>query len=365
MTGPFDELTIRGRTVPNRLMLAPMCQYSAEDQDGLPTEWHHVHYGTRAVGGAGIVMTEATAVEPRGRITPWDLGIWTDEQAEAYRRTTDFIREQGSMPAIQLAHAGRKASTSRPWEGGDPIQPADGGWEVVGPSDTPWPYREAEAPPTSAMDEEDVDGVIEAFATGAERAVEAGFEIVEVHAAHGYLLHEFLSPVTNHREDAYGGDFEGRTRLVREITEAVRSAIGDEIPLFVRISATDWIDEEESWDLDQSIRLADRLYEAGADLIDTSTSGIRPGVKIPYTGPNFQVRFAEAIRQETETEVRTAAVGGIKTPEQVAAVLANDRADLVVVGREFLHDPYFPLHVAETLDEIDGFEPPLQYRRGF
>ena len=365
MNGPFDELSIRESTIPNRLMVSPMCQYSAEGRDGLPTEWHHVHYGTRAVGGAGIVMTEATAVEPRGRITPWDLGLWNDEQVEATRRTTEFIREQGSVPAIQLAHAGRKASTGRPWEGGGPIQPADGGWEVYSPSGNPWPYRDADAPPTVEMGQDDIEDVIAAFAAAAERSIEAGFEVVEVHAAHGYLLHQFLSPVTNLRQDDYGGDFEGRSRLVREVTSAVRSAVGEDYPVFVRISATDWLEDRESWDLEGSIRLADRLSEAGADLIDVSTGGIHPDAEIPYTGPSYQVRFAEEIRKQTESDVRTAAVGGLKTPEQVAAVLANDRADLAVLGRKFLHDPYFPLHAAEALSETEALQPPVQYRRGF
>ncbi|WP_129115065.1 NADH:flavin oxidoreductase/NADH oxidase [Halegenticoccus tardaugens] len=355
----FDELTIRGTTIPNRVMVSPMCQYSSTD--GLATDWHLVHLGSRAVGGAGVVMTEATAVEPRGRISPQDLGIWTSEQADALAPTAAFIRSQGSVPAIQLAHAGRKASTRRPWEGGGPIAPADGGWDVVGPGDEPWPYdgEDADVPRLRAMTTADIDDVIDAFASAAERALAAGFEIPEVHAAHGYLIHEFLSPVTNDREDEYGGSFENRTRLLREVTAAVRAVWPDDKPVFVRISATDWLPDRDSWDLEQSIRLAPMLGEVGADLIDVSAGGIHPDQRLPGTGPGYQIPYAEAIKAETDLAV--GAVGGITTPEQADQLVRNGRADLAIVGREHLRDPYFTLHAAGALDA--DVEWPVQYRR--
>lgn len=363
--GVFSDLEIRSTVAPNRLTVSPMCQYSAEGRDGLPTEWHHVHYGTRAVGGAGIVLTEAVAVEPAGRITPQDLGIWTDEQAEALSRTASFMAEQGSIPGIQLAHAGRKASKTRPWEDSRPLQPEDGGWEVISPSGIPYPYSEGETAATREMNRSDIDGVVESFVEAAERSVEAGFEILEIHAAHGYLLHQFLSPVTNDRTDDYGGNFENRTRLLREVAEAIRSAVGEEIGLFVRISATDWLPDRDSWTPEQSVRLADDLADVGVDLIDVSTGGIHPDQSFPETGPNFQVPFAEQLTTETDAEILVGAVGRITTPEQAEAIVRNGRADLVILGRTFLRDPYFPLHAAAELGRTDALEPPVQYRRGF
>ncbi|MBX0323911.1 NADH:flavin oxidoreductase/NADH oxidase [Halomicroarcula sp. F13] len=365
MTALFSPLDLRETTIPNRVMVSPMCQYSCENRDGLATDWHRTHLGSRAVGGAGLVMTEATAVEPRGRISPEDLGIWSDEHAAALEPVTEFARGQGSVPAIQLAHAGRKASTSRPWDGHDPLQPEEGGWETVGPSGEPWPYEDGEAPPTEKLDQDGIEGVIRSFRAAAERARDAGFEIAEVHAAHGYLLHEFCSPVTNHREDDYGGDFEGRTRLVREVTAAVREVWPDGKPVFVRISATDWLPDRESWTVDDSVRLADRLAAAGADLIDVSGGGIHPDSRPDYAGPNYQLRYAERIRAETESDVAVGAVGGITTAEQAEAIVANDRADLAIVGREHLRDPYFAMHAAEALDATDEIEGPPQYRRAF
>jgi len=362
MTALFSPLELRETTIPNRVMVSPMCQYSCEDRDGLATDWHHVHLGSRAVGGAGLVMSEATAVEPRGRITPEDLGIWSDDHADALTKTTDFIREQGSVPAIQLAHAGRKASKTRPWEDSEPVDPDEGGWDVLSPSGNPWPYED-EPPATRAMDQEDVESVVDSFRAAAERALDAGFEVAEVHAAHGYLLHEFLSPVTNHREDDYGGDFEGRIRLAREATAAVRDVWPDEKPVFVRISATDWLDERDSWTVDQSVRLADRLHDAGADLIDVSSGGIVPDSFPAYAGPNYQLRLAERVREESESDIAVGAVGGITTAEQAEAVVANGRADLAIVGREHLRDPYFALHAAEKLGATDEIEGPVQYRR--
>ncbi len=364
MTALFSPFELRGTTIPNRVMVSPMCQYSCEDRDGLATDWHHVHLGSRAVGGAGLVMTEATAVEPRGRITPEDLGIWSDAHAAALARTTDFVREQGGVPAIQLAHAGRKASKTRPWEDGEPLGPDEGGWETLAPSDDPWPY-EGDPPATRAMDQDDIENVVDSFRAAAERALDAGFEVAEVHAAHGYLLHEFLSPVTNGREDDYGGDFEGRSRLVREVTAAVRDVWPDDRPVFVRISATDWLDDRDSWTVEGSIRLADRLHEAGADLIDVSSGAISPASAPPQGGPNYQLRLAERVREESESDVAVGAVGGITTPEQAEAIVANDRADLAIVGREHLRDPYFALHAAEALGATEEVSSPVQYRRAF
>ncbi|QCJ47874.1 MULTISPECIES: NADH:flavin oxidoreductase/NADH oxidase [Haloprofundus] len=352
----FSSLTLRGTEIPNRVMVSPMCQYSSPD--GVATDWHRVHLGSRAVGGAGIVMTEATAVSPEGRISPDDLGIWTQEQADALAPIASFIRSQGSHPAIQLAHAGRKASTHRPWDGGGPVSPDERGWEVYGPTDEPWP-REESYPKTHALDADDIEVVVDRFAEAAKRAHLAGFEIAEVHAAHGYLLHEFLSPVTNTREDDYGGSFENRTRLVREVTSAVRTVWPDDKPVFVRISATDWLPDRESWDLEQSVRLAPLLREAGADLVDVSSGGIHPDQQITNTGAGYQVRFAESIREETEMPV--GAVGKITEAEQADQLIRNERADLAIVGREHLRDPYFTLHAAEKLGvDVDW---PVQYRR--
>ncbi len=339
-------------------MVSPMCQYSCAE-DGLATDWHRVHLGSRATGGAGIVMTEATAVEPRGRISPNDLGIWSDEHAAALEPVAGFIRERGAVPAIQLAHAGRKASKSRPWEGSTPVQSDDGGWETIAPSATPWPY-DTNPPQIRELTTDDIDTVVDAFGTAAQHSLNAGFEIAEVHAAHGYLLHEFLSPVTNHRDDEYGGSFENRTRLVREVTETVRQIWPDDKPVFVRISATDWLPDRDSWTVADSVRLADRLADV-ADLIDVSAGGLHPDQQIPTTGPNYQVPYAEEIREQTDLPV--GAVGGITEPAQADALIRNERADLAVIGREHLRDPYFTLHAAEELDAEDRVEWPQQYRR--
>ncbi|MFB6070212.1 MAG: NADH:flavin oxidoreductase/NADH oxidase [Halanaeroarchaeum sp.] len=360
----FSSLDVRGTTASNRTMVSPMCQYSCEDRDGLATDWHHVHLGSRAVGGAGIVMTEATAVEPRGRISPQDLGIWSDEHAARLERTTAFLKEQGSVPGMQLAHAGRKASKTRPSDGGVPLQPGEGGWEVVAPSAEPWPYED-DAPPTRKLSTGEIQDVVDSFRNAAARAVDVGFEILEVHAAHGYLLHEFLSPVTNHRDDEYGGGFENRTRLLREVVTAVREEVADEVGVFVRISATDWIDDRESWTPGQSVRLAEDLADLGVDLLDVSSGGISPDQDIAWTGPNYQLRFAERIGNETDADLLVGTVGGITTPEQADAVIRNDRADVAIVGREFLRDPYFPLHAARALGAEDRIDVPFQYRRAF
>ncbi|MFW6003277.1 MAG: NADH:flavin oxidoreductase/NADH oxidase [Halanaeroarchaeum sp.] len=364
MNDLFSPLTIRDTTARNRTMVSPMCQYSCEDRDGLATEWHHVHLGSRAVGGAGIVMSEATAVEKRGRISPQDLGIWSDAHGDALEATTTFVREQGAVPAIQLAHAGRKASTRRPWEGGGPLHLSEGGWDVVAPSSNPWPYEDATPPETRRLSVDDIDRIVASFRDAARRAVEAGFEVIEIHGAHGYLVHEFLSPVTNDRDDAYGGPFENRTRFLREIVTTVRDEIDESIPLFVRISATDWLDDRESWTLAQSVRLAGDLADLGVDLVDVSTGGISPDQDIDWTGPNYQVRFAERLREATD-DILVGTVGGIRTAEQAQATIQNGRADVAIVGREFLRDPYFPLHAAQRLGETERLQAPPQYQRGF
>jgi 2,4-dienoyl-CoA reductase-like NADH-dependent reductase (Old Yellow Enzyme family) len=363
-TDLFSTLSLADADAPNRVMVSPMCQYSCDDRDGLATDWHAQHLNSRAVGGAGIVMSEATAVEARGRISPEDLGIWSDEHAAALADVTAFIREQGSLPGIQLAHAGRKAATTRPADGHDPLQPGAGGWEVLAPTDRPWPYEDSEAPPTVGMGEAEMAAVRESFADAARRADDAGFEVAEVHAAHGYLLHEFLSPVTNTRDDRYGGDFEGRIRFPLEVVDAVRSAWPDGKPLFVRISATDWLPDRESWTVDQSVQFADRIADRGVDLVDVSAGGVHPDQQLPSAGPGYQVPYAERIKTETDG-IAVGAVGQITTPEHADALVRNGRADVAIVGREHLRDPYFTLHAAAELDRTDDVRVPRQYRRGF
>ncbi|WP_338728644.1 NADH:flavin oxidoreductase/NADH oxidase [Haladaptatus sp. DJG-WS-42] len=355
MSHLFDPLTIRKTTARNRIMVSPMCQYSA-DGDGLATDWHMVHLGSRATGGAGIVMSEATAISPVGRISPDDLGLWSDAHAAALAPVTQFIRSQGAVPAIQLAHAGRKGSHAPPFEGGNGLQPDDGGWETLAPSG---PYPRDDAPRTREMTADDIEDVKAQFATSAKLALDAGFDIAEVHSAHGYLLHEFFSPASNQREDEYGGSFENRVRLTREVTRAVREVWPDDKPLFVRISATDWLPERDSWTLDDSVRLAPLLAADGADLIDVSAGGLHPDQQIPQTGPNYQVPFAERVGEATDTLV--GAVGGITDAKQADALIRNGRADLAIIGREHLRDPYFALHAAEELGEEADW--PKQYRR--
>lgn len=356
----FTPLGLRGTEMRNRVMVSPMCQYSCEGRDGLATDWHRTHLGSRATGGAGVVMTEATAVEPRGRISPQDLGLWSREHADALAPISRFIRSQGATPAIQLAHAGRKGSKTRPWEGSEPLQPDEGGWETVAPSPIPYPYDD-EPPVTRELTVEEIDDVIDAFARSAELALDAGFEIAEVHAAHGYLAHEFLSPVTNDRDDEYGGSFENRTRFAREVTAAVRSVWPDDKPVFVRISATDWLPDRDAWTVEQSVQLAPLLAEAGADLVDVSSGALHPDQEIPHTGPGYQVPYAERIKETTDVPV--GAVGGITEPAQADALVRNGRADLAIIGREHLRDPYFALHAAQELGA--DAEVPVQYRRAF
>ena len=352
----FSPLTLRETTIPNRVTVSPMCMYSCEARDGLATEFHHVHLGSRASGGAGLVLTEATAVTPRGRITPEDLGIWSPEHADALAPITDFIRSQGSVPGIQLAHAGRKGSKTRPWEGGDPLGPDEGGWATPAPSDVPWPYDEP--PELEVLTTDRIEAIERAFVDAAEHSLRAGFDIIELHAAHGYLFHEFLSPHTNHRDDEYGGSFENRSRIVVETVEAIREVWPAEKPLLVRVSATDWLGED-AWTADQTVRLAERLEPAGVDLVDVSAGALDPIQEIPHTGPGYQVPFAERVRSEAGVPVGP--VGGITAPEHADALVRNGRADLVVVGREHLRDPYFALHAAEKLGQEDAVSWPDQY----
>jgi 2,4-dienoyl-CoA reductase-like NADH-dependent reductase (Old Yellow Enzyme family) len=325
--------------------------YSAED--GVPNDWHLVHLGSRAVGGAALVMVEATGVSAKGRISPGDTGLWNARQVEAFRRITDFVAARGAVAGIQLAHAGRKASTDVPWKGGRPLAPGEGAWTTLGPSPIPF---DRGFPPPREMTLADLDRVTDEFAAGARRAVEAGFRVVEVHVAHGYLLHEFLSPLSNRRMDEYGGSLENRMRFPIRVARAVRQAFPAERPVFVRISATDWA--EGGWDLPQSIELSKLLKKEGVDLIDCSSGGLVPNAKVP-AGPGYQVPFAEAIRREAG--IATAAVGMITEPRQAEETLATGRADAIVMARAFLRDPYWPLHAAQELGA--EIEWPVQYGR--
>ena len=351
MSGLFEPLTLRGVTFPNRVFVSPMCQYSSED--GLPNTWHTVHLGSRAVGGAGLVMTEATAVTPDGRISPQDLGIWSDAHAEALAPVVHFVRSQGRVMGMQLAHAGRKASTRRPWEGHGAVESSNGGWRPVGPTAEAFAPGYPEPRP---LDDEGLREVIEAFYDAAVRARAIGVQVAEVHAAHGYLLHEFLSPLSNTRTDQWGGSFDGRVRLCLDVVDAVRAAWPDDLPVFVRISSTDWV--EGGWTIEDSIALARRLRERGVDLIDCSSGGNVPHATIPL-GPGYQVPFAERVR--ADAGIPTAAVGLITTPEQADAIVREGRADAVFLARQLLRDPYWPLHAARALGvPIDW---PAQYLR--
>jgi 2,4-dienoyl-CoA reductase-like NADH-dependent reductase (Old Yellow Enzyme family) len=349
----FEPITLRSLTVRNRVWLAPMCQYSSTD--GMPTDWHLAHLGARAVGGFGLILTEASAVVPEGRISPQDAGIWNDEQAEAWARIVDFVHAQGAAIGVQLAHAGRKASTYRPWapESGT-VPEAEGGWQTVAPSPVPF---EGYADPR-ALSTDELSGVVEAFAAAAQRAVRAGFDTVEVHAAHGYLLHQFLSPLSNRRDDDYGGSFENRARLLLETVDAVRGVLPEEAPLLVRISGTDWI--EGGWDLEQSTRLASLLEDRGVDLVDVSSGGNAPA-SIPVE-PGYQVPLAAGVR---EAGIPTGAVGLITEPEQAEKIVANGEADVVLLARAALRDPSWPLRAAHELGVPPQEAPwPDQYLRG-
>ncbi len=348
----FSPFTLRHVTFRNRIAVSPMCQYSAED--GFATNWHLVHLGSRAVGGAGLVLSEATAVEARGRISPQDLGIYQDAHTAKLREITAFVREQGAVPGVQLAHAGRKASTYRPWhERRGKVLEGEGGWKVVGPTDTP--FSESYPEPTR-LSEAGIQEITAAFRDAAERAIAAGFEVLELHAAHGYLLHSFLSPLSNTRQDAYGGSFDNRARFLCDVVTAVREVWPEELPLFVRISASDW--REDGWTLEDSVRLAKALKDLGVDLIDCSSGGVLSGVQIPGA-PGYQVPFAERIRQEAG--IPTAAVGLITEAEQAETILRQGQADLVLLARELLRDPHWPLHAAARLGV--NLEWPKQYER--
>ncbi|GAA2146546.1 NADH:flavin oxidoreductase/NADH oxidase [Glycomyces algeriensis] len=353
----FTPITLRGTTVPNRIWMAPMCQYSADatgSGTGVPNDWHVQHYGSRAAGGPGLILVEATAVVPEGRISPYDLGIWNDAQVEGHRRLTAFMRGQGVVPGIQIAHAGRKASTDSEAHGGGSLDLDHGGWETVAPSAVA--FSDDHAVPHELSIAE-IRGVVTAFAEAARRSLEAGYEVIEVHAAHGYLVHEFLSPVSNRREDAYGGDFERCARLPLEIADAVRATVGEQVPVLFRLSATDWI-EPEGWTADQTVRLAALLREHGVDLIDVSTGGNIPNAPIA-SGPGYQVPFAERIRREAG--IPTAAVGIITEVQQAEKILVDGGADAVLLGRELLRNPYWPRKAAHELG--DPHPLPRQYRR--
>lgn len=347
----FDSLSIRSVSFPNRLAISPMCQYSAAD--GFANDWHLVHLGSRAVGGAGLIIMEATAVVPEGRITPADLGLWKDEQIAALSRITTFIKAQGAVPGIQLAHAGRKASCAVPWKGGKQLSEEAGGWQIVAPSAVP--FEEGTMLPVE-MSLAAIQQLTKDFASAAKRAREAGFEVVEIHAAHGYLLHEFYSPLSNFRTDAYGGSFDNRIRLLLEVVAAVQTEWPKEFPLFVRISATDWV--EGGWSVADSVELASRLRTAGVDLIDCSSGGNIGYAKIPVA-PGYQVPFASQIRKETG--ILTGAVGMITTAEEAEAIIVKGEADLVLIARESLRDPYFPLRAASQLQQ--DIDWPVQYMR--
>lgn len=351
MSKLFSPLTIKGIEFKNRIVISPMCQYSAVD--GFANDWHLVHLGSRAVGGAGLIIQEATAVAADGRITPTDAGIYKDEHVEKWQQITRFIHEQGALTGIQLAHAGRKASCAVPWKGSNQLKEKEGGWQTVAPSVIAF-NPEDEVPKT--LDKDDILKVIADFKSAALRAVHAGYKVIEIHAAHGYLIHQFLSPLSNQRTDNYGGSFENRIRLLMEIVEAIQTVWPQNLPLFVRISATDWVDG--GWNISEAVQLSAKLKKAGVDLIDCSSGGLVPYAKIPWR-PGYQVAFAERIKREAS--ILTSAVGLITEVEQAEHILRKGEADLVLIGRESLREPYFALQAADLLgDEISW---PLQYLR--
>lgn len=348
----FEPLTLRNVTLRNRIGISPMCTYSCFD--GFANEWHVAHLGARAIGGAGLVMAEATSIAPDGRISPQDLGLWKDEHIAPLQPVTKLIREFGAVPAIQLAHAGNKAGTRRPWDGTGQYGLDEGGWETVGPS--PIAFSERLRAPR-ALDLEGIAGIVDAFRQAARRSLEAGFLVAEIHAAHGYLLHQFLSPLSNHRDDAYGGSFENRTRLVREVAIAIREVWPAELPLFIRVSATDWV--PGGWDIEQTVRLARDLVPLGVDLVDCSSGGATPNAEIPVA-PGYQIPLAQAVH---EAGVPSAAVGLITEPAMAEAIVAECRADMVLIGRVSLREPHWPIQAAHAL----GAPAPIanQYARGY
>lgn len=354
MTHLFDPFQQRSVTFRNRIGVSPMCQYSSND--GFANDWHLVHLVSRAVGGAGLVITEAAAVEPEGRISPSDLGIWSDEHIPLLAKIVTLIQEAGAVAGIQIAHAGRKAGSAVPWQGGKSLAVTQGGWQPLAPSAIA--FSETSPVPT-ALSLAGIDAIKNAFIQAVQRALSAGFQVIELHAAHGYLLHEFLSPLSNHRTDHYGGSFEGRIRLFLEITQAVRKLVPDRLPLWVRISATDW--SEGGWDIEQSIALSRTLKSLGVDLVDCSSGGLIPHVQIP-SAPGYQVEFSDRIRQEAE--IATAAVGLITTPTQAEEIIYQGQADFVLLGRELLRDPYWPHRAAKILG-VNHHRYPNQYLRAW
>ena len=353
MSHLFESFDQRGVTFRNRIAVSPMCQYSSVD--GFANDWHLVHLVSRAVGGAGLVMTEAAAVEPEGRITPQDLGIWQDAHIEMLARIVELIHSNGAVAGIQLAHAGRKGSTAPPWDGGDVLGESLGGWTSIAPSAIPFA---PDSPAPIALSIEDIQKLTASFVKAAQRALEAGFDLIEIHAAHGYLLHEFMSPLSNQRTDDYGGTFEARIRFLCEVVEAVRNVLPDQTPLWVRISATDWV--PNGWDIEQSIVLSYKLKSLGVDLIDCSSGAIVPGEKIP-TGAGYQTTFAESIRRSAN--IATGAVGMITAPAQADHIIRTGQADIVLLARELLRDPYWPMRAAKQLRQ--SVPAPIQYDRAW
>jgi 2,4-dienoyl-CoA reductase-like NADH-dependent reductase (Old Yellow Enzyme family) len=352
MSKLFSPLKIRSLELKNRVAVSPMCQYSCVD--GVMNDWHLVHLGSRAVGGAGLIFTEATAVSPEGRISPDDAGIWNDEQVETLKRITSFIKSQNSVPGIQLAHAGRKASTFSPWKGNGEVKSENGGWKTLAPSQIPFTD---DYPNPKEMTLSDIKLVVNQFKSAAQRSIDAGFEVIELHFAHGYLVHEFLSPFSNHRKDNYGGNFDNRCRIAIEIAKSVREIIPQKTPLFARISSTDWV--EGGWDIDQSIKLSIWLKEAGVDLIDCSSGGNVLKAKIPI-GPGYQIPFAQQIKKEAN--ILTGGVGLITTAEQAEEIIKSEQADIVLLAREMLRDPHWALHAAKKLN-VNLTDYPKQYLR--
>jgi len=351
MSQLFSPLKLRGLTIPNRIFVSPMCQYSSPD--GKPNNWHFVHYGSRAVGGAGLVITEAMAITPDGRISPDDLGIWSSEHAEAYIPLVEFIKAQGATAGIQLAHAGRKAATKAPWLGGRPLDRDKRGWQPLAPS--PIPFASGHQTPREAT-ADDLDKIIWQFTEATQHSLTAGFQVVELHAAHGYLLHQFLSPLSNQRNDEFGGSLENRMRFPLQVAKAVRKTWPENLPMFVRISATDWV--EGGWDVEQSIEFCRQLKQLGVDLIDCSSGGLVADAVIPAK-PGFQVPFATEIKNKLN--IATGAVGLITDPAQAEQIIATEQADAVLLGRKLLSDPYWPLHAAQTLGANHLW--PVQYER--
>ena len=351
MSKLFSSLIIKDITLKNRIAISPMCQYTAVD--GFANDWHLVHYGSRAVGSASLIIQEATAVSPEGRISPGDLGLYKEEHIEKLRQITDFIQQQGVVAGIQLAHAGRKAGCAVAWQGGKQLNLNEGGWTTVAPSAIAF-NPDDKAP--QALDVEGIEKVIADFKTAAERAFLSGYKLIEIHAAHGYLIHQFLSPLSNHRADSYGGSFENRVRLLLEIVRAIHTVWPLNLPLFVRISATDWA--EGGWNADEAVQLSKLLKREGVDLIDCSSGGLVPYAKIPL-GPGYQVQFAERIKRESN--LLTGAVGMITEVKQAEDIIDSAQADLIFIGRASLRDPYFALHAAQLSG--DDIEWPLQYLR--